>query len=80
MSPNSVFTLCYTSGTTGNPKGAILSHGNYISAIASTLVTDAGINENDVHLSYLPLPHVMERLIVHTMLFMGASIGFYRGD
>ncbi|CAD8073793.1 unnamed protein product [Paramecium sonneborni] len=78
--PASIFTLCYTSGTTGNPKGAMLSHDNLISAIASTQQTDAGINSNDVHISYLPLPHVMERLIILTMLFTGASIGFYRGD
>ncbi|CAD8062385.1 unnamed protein product [Paramecium primaurelia] len=80
VQPSSIYTLCYTSGTTGNPKGAILSHGNFISAIASTQATDAGIASTDVHLSYLPLPHVMERLIILTMLFTGASIGFYRGD
>ncbi|CAD8156607.1 unnamed protein product [Paramecium octaurelia] len=80
IQPSSVYTLCYTSGTTGNPKGAILSHGNFISAIASTQATDANITSTDVHLSYLPLPHVMERLIVLTMLFTGSSIGFYRGD
>ncbi|CAK71979.1 unnamed protein product (macronuclear) [Paramecium tetraurelia] len=80
VQPSSVYTLCYTSGTTGNPKGAILSHGNFISAIGSTQATDANITSTDVHLSYLPLPHVMERLIVLTMLFTGSSIGFYRGD
>ncbi|CAD8168829.1 unnamed protein product [Paramecium octaurelia] len=80
VSPSSVYTFCYTSGTTGNPKGAILSHSNFISAIASTQATDAGINSTDVHISYLPLPHVMERLIILTMLYTGATIGFYRGD
>ncbi|CAD8174947.1 unnamed protein product [Paramecium pentaurelia] len=78
--PETMYTICYTSGTTGNPKGALITHGNFVSAVASTLVTDAQINENDVYLSYLPLPHVMERLIVISLLYVGAQIGFYRGD
>ena len=35
---------------------------------------------DDVYISYLPLPHILERLFVNLVLFSGASIGFYRGD
>lgn len=38
------------------------------------------INENDVHLSYLPLPHVFERVLSLTMMGNGATICFYGGD
>jgi len=38
------------------------------------------INSNDVYLSYLPLPHIFERLFVNVMMHFGASIGFYGGD
>jgi long-chain acyl-CoA synthetase len=60
-----VVTLVYTSGTTGPPKGAMLTNGN-VEFAAKILVTDGGFydpppNPNDVILSYLPLCHVAER-------------------
>ena len=74
-----IFTFCYTSGTTGNPKGALLTHENLISSVS-------GVNEvfpiqiNDRHLSYLPLAHIFERIIQCQMYIAGASIAFFRGD
>jgi long-chain acyl-CoA synthetase len=60
-----VVTLVYTSGTTGPPKGAMLTNGN-VAFAAKVLVTDGGFynpppNPDDVILSYLPLCHVAER-------------------
>ncbi|CAD8084657.1 unnamed protein product [Paramecium sonneborni] len=78
--PETIYTICYTSGTTGNPKGALITHANFVSAVASTMETDAQLNSNDIHLSYLPLPHVMERLLVISLLYVGAQVAFYRGD
>ena len=72
-------TFCYTSGTTGNPKGALLTHSNMVAAIAGLgLVFEPGIA--DRHLCYLPLPHIFERAVQGTVLLSGASIGFFRGD
>ena len=53
-------TFSYTSGTTGPPKGAMLSHKNML-AFARGMLThpELQITENDVYASYLPLPHVM---------------------
>jgi long-chain acyl-CoA synthetase len=74
-----VFTFCYTSGTTGDPKGALLTHENLISAIAG--VSDVfPLNITDRHLSYLPLAHIFERVIMAQIYIQGASIAFYRGD
>ncbi|KAG7367365.1 long-chain acyl-CoA synthetase [Nitzschia inconspicua] len=74
-----VFTFCYTSGTTGDPKGALLTHENLISAIAG--VTNVfPLETTDRHLSYLPLAHIFERVIMCQIYVQGASIAFFRGD
>jgi long-chain acyl-CoA synthetase len=53
--------ICYTSGTTGPPKGAILSHANLVAAAHAFSVT-IGARADDEVLSYLPLCHIAERL------------------
>jgi long-chain acyl-CoA synthetase len=60
-------TYCFTSGTTGIPKGAIHTHFNFVSQIYSTN-DSLGLNSSDVHLSYLPLAHLFERCIQFTLL------------
>jgi len=55
-------TFSYTSGTTGPPKGAMISQQNFASFCAAVAnCKDTGFNKNDVGLSYLPLPHILER-------------------
>ena len=74
-------TLMYTSGTTGDPKGAILTHGNFMAAHASLSTAIHGaITQEDVHLSYLPLAHVFERMVMMLVLSGGGSVGFFRGN
>lgn len=79
--PNDVATICYTSGTTGNPKGAIVTHANFIGALAG--LKAAGIPKlttDDLHISYLPLAHIYERLSLINCVYHGTPIAFYRGD
>lgn len=75
-----VATFCYTSGTTGNPKGALITHENLVSMIAGTDRFGLTQVTSDRHLSYLPLPHIFERVVVTGVLIAGAAIGFFRGD
>jgi long-chain acyl-CoA synthetase len=58
-----VATFCYTSGTTGLPKGVMLTHGNLLSSLASGCVRGVVLGTEDVHLSYLPLAHIFERQV-----------------
>lgn len=66
-------TIIYTSGTTGNPKGVMLSHGNIISNFKA--VKDIPpVGENGRALSYLPLCHIYERMLVYMYQYLGISV------
>ena len=81
-SPDDVLTFCYTSGTTGDPKGVLVTHQNLTSAFASSRGRQSlsEIKQDDVLLSYLPLPHIFERMVQFGCVAGGAAIGFYQGD
>ena len=73
IQPNHLLTILYTSGTTGNPKGVMLSHDNLISnSIASQ--TLCPFQPDWKALSFLPLNHVYERMLSTLYFFRGISI------
>ena len=80
-SPDSISTINYTSGTTGNPKGAKVSHNSII--LNTDVIEMLGLYldiETDSYLSFLPLAHIMETLIMAVLVSRGIPIGFYNGD
>ncbi|CAJ2630272.1 unnamed protein product [Trifolium pratense] len=77
--PEDVATICYTSGTTGTPKGAVLTHENFISNVAGATIGEK-FNPSDVYISYLPLAHIYERTNQVMTVYFGIAVGFYQGD
>ena len=75
IDPDALATIIYTSGTTGHPKGVMLSHHNLVANIVDVdQVID--ITDDDTALSFLPLSHVFERMVVYLYLYKGATIAF----
>ncbi|OII75569.1 long-chain fatty acid ligase [Cryptosporidium ubiquitum] len=82
---DSIHSIHYTSGTTGNPKGAVLTHRAWISCAAGFIYGQLGrkgtkLGPDDRHISYLPLAHIFERIVHVVFTYLGGKIGFYSGD
>ncbi|XP_074573072.1 long chain acyl-CoA synthetase 6, peroxisomal-like [Curcuma longa] len=77
--PEDIATICYTSGTTGTPKGAVLTHANLIANVAGSSFS-VKFYPSDVYISYLPLAHIYERANQIVMAHFGVAVGFYQGD
>jgi long-chain acyl-CoA synthetase len=64
LGPDDLATILYTSGTTGNPKGVMLTHGNLLSNVRA-LLERSGQQPSDVVLSWLPYTHIYARTVDH---------------
>jgi long-chain acyl-CoA synthetase len=72
IKPEEMATIIYTSGTTGNPKGVMLSHNNIMGQINSLKAIPA--KWSHTALSFLPLCHAYERLLVYLYQYLGMSV------
>ena len=76
--PDDLATIIYTSGTTGEPKGVMLSHRNLVSnMLAAGSVFN--LKPDDTALSFLPLSHVFERMVLYIYWHYGIQINYARG-
>lgn len=78
LRPWDVASLVYTSGTTGDPKGVMLMHGNFCSQ-ADLVEHSVKPRQDDVEMCSLPLSHVFERAINYVYTAAGAAIGYSQG-
>ena len=76
----SVATIVYTSGTTGRPKGCVLTHGNLTEAVRATLsapgVRDTVIAGEASSLFFLPLSHILARVVSLCLVREGKRVGY----
>jgi long-chain acyl-CoA synthetase len=75
VNQNDLATIVYTSGTTGMPKGAMITHKNFLSQIES-LEKIFDINSEDTAISFLPMAHIFERMVVFFYISKNVSVFF----
>ncbi|CAF2063700.1 unnamed protein product [Rotaria magnacalcarata] len=81
--PTDTAMIMYTSGSTGEPKGCIITHDGFMSSIYGTLASLNLLNipENELHrvLMYLPLAHVFGCATIAGVSYFGGEVGFWQG-
>lgn len=74
--PSDIAVIMYTSGSTGIPKGVMISHGNLIAGITGMAERIPNLNETDTYIGYLPLAHVLELSAELVCISHGCRIGY----
>jgi long-chain acyl-CoA synthetase len=76
VQPDDLATLVYTSGTTGNSKGAMITHGNMASNLSVSLEMFEICEGGDRLISFLPLSHITARHLDYAMFYRGVTIAY----
>ncbi|KAF8064402.1 long-chain-fatty-acid-CoA-ligase [Lyophyllum atratum] len=77
--PDTMACIMYTSGSTGNPKGVSITHGNLVSSVGAVYtLLGHHLTYDDSYLAYLPLAHVLEYIVEMCILFVGMPSGYGR--
>uniref|UniRef100_A0AAQ5ZSE2 long-chain-fatty-acid--CoA ligase n=1 Tax=Amphiprion ocellaris TaxID=80972 RepID=A0AAQ5ZSE2_AMPOC len=76
VKPSDIAVIMYTSGSTGIPKGVMISHGNLIAGITGMAERIPNLNETDTYIGYLPLAHVLELSAELVCISHGCRIGY----
>lgn len=76
--PADTAVIMYTSGSTGMPKGVMMTHANVLATVSAvmTIVPGLGVGAQDVYLAYLPLAHILELAAENIIAAIGSCIGY----
>ncbi|ONI34782.1 hypothetical protein PRUPE_1G499000 [Prunus persica] len=74
--PADVAVIMYTSGSTGLPKGVMMTHANVLAVASAVMTIVPGLGSKDVYLAYLPLAHILELAAENVMVAVGSAIGY----
>ena len=78
--PDTTALFCYTSGTTGDPKAAKITHANLMAVVTGAQYGGFEVSHNDIMISYLPLAHSFEQLLFVASITYGSKVGYFAGD
>uniref|UniRef100_A0A1D1XHI3 4-coumarate--CoA ligase n=1 Tax=Anthurium amnicola TaxID=1678845 RepID=A0A1D1XHI3_9ARAE len=74
--PSDIAVIMYTSGSTGLPKGVMMTHGNVLATVSAVMTIVPELGSKDVYLAYLPLAHILELAAEAVMVAVGCAIGY----
>jgi long-chain acyl-CoA synthetase len=79
-SPQDINTICFTSGTTGSPKGVLITHEMFVAGVAAANVAGVSLSKDDTFFAFLPPAHILSRVVDLVVMYNGGRIGYFSGD
>ncbi|KAJ0024546.1 hypothetical protein Pint_08185 [Pistacia integerrima] len=74
--PADIAVIMYTSGSTGLPKGVMMTHANVLSVVSAVMSLVPNLANKDVYMAYLPLAHILELAAENVISAVGSAIGY----